>query len=108
MALPQGPLSRQSMVPLLLPLRETSSTPLHRQLYDGLRDVILSGRLSSGMRLPSTRILAEGLSVSRNTVLSAFDQLLAEGYMEGRVGSGTYVSEKLPEDLLMVRPVGGV
>jgi GntR family transcriptional regulator/MocR family aminotransferase len=105
MALPQGPLFGRSMVPLLLPLRDSSALPLHRQLYDGLRDAILTGRLTAGQRLPSTRVLAESLGISRNTVMTAFDQLLAEGYMEGRVGSGTYISEKLPDDLLNARPV---
>jgi GntR family transcriptional regulator/MocR family aminotransferase len=69
--------------------------PLHRQLYHALREAVLHGRLASGMRLPSTRDLARELSVSRNTVLAAFEQLLAEGYLSGRVGSGTYVSQAL-------------
>ncbi|MDF2702150.1 MAG: GntR family transcriptional regulator [Rubrobacteraceae bacterium] len=49
-----------------------SGVPLHRQLYDGLREAVLAGRLRSGMRLPSTRALASELGVSRNTVLGAF------------------------------------
>jgi GntR family transcriptional regulator / MocR family aminotransferase len=76
--------------------------PLHHQLYDGLRTAILSGRLAAGARLPSTRALADELDVSRNTVLDAYAQLLAEGYAEGKVGSGTYVSRALPDDLLHV------
>jgi GntR family transcriptional regulator/MocR family aminotransferase len=64
---------------------------------------VLSGRLPPGSRLPSTRSIASDLGVSRNTVMGAFDQLLAEGYLEGKVGSGTYVAEKLPEELLHAR-----
>jgi len=89
-------------VPELL-LDSNVATPLHRQLYEGLRGAILSGRLSAGTRLPSTRILARELHVSRNTVLNAFEQLLAEGYVEGQTGSGTYVSHVLPDDLLRVQ-----
>ncbi len=90
------------MVPFALTLRESSHEPMHRQLYRELREAVLSGRLAPGSRLPSTRSLAGELHVSRNTVMGAFDQLLAEGYLEGKVGSGTYVAQKLPEDLLHV------
>ncbi len=65
-----------------------------------MRAAVLEGRLPPGSRLPSTRTLASDLGVSRNTVMGAFDQLLAEGYLEGKVGSGTYVADKLPEELL--------
>jgi GntR family transcriptional regulator/MocR family aminotransferase len=67
--------------------------PLSRQIYTGLRGAILNGTLRVGERLPSTRDLAEQLRVSRTVVLLAFDQLLAEGFVEGRAGSGTYVAE---------------
>ncbi len=83
-------------------LDRASTVPIHRQIYEGLREFILEGRLAPGTQLPSTRTLAEGMSVSRSTVVSAFSDLLAEGYLEGRVGSGTYVSRSLPEDLLRV------
>src|SRR5262245_25405779 len=83
-----------------LPLDPRSSAPLHRQLYDGLRSAILRGLLPPGTQLPASRTLAADLRVSRNTVLTAFDQLLAEGYVEGRHGSGTYVSRSLPEQPL--------
>jgi GntR family transcriptional regulator/MocR family aminotransferase len=79
-----------------------SRVPLHRQFYEGLREKVLAGRLRAGMRLPSTRALALELGVSRNTVMGAFLQLLAEGYLVGRVGSGTYVADSLPDDLLRV------
>ena len=77
--------------------------PLYRQLYFAVRDAILSGRLRPGQRLPATRAFATDLGLSRNTVVSAFDQLLAEGYTEGRTGAGTYVSTTLPEELLNAR-----
>jgi GntR family transcriptional regulator/MocR family aminotransferase len=73
---------------------------LHRQLYDQLREEILGGRLAPGSRLPSTRRLAAEVGASRNTVMGAFEQLAAEGYIEGRVGSGTMVARTLPETLL--------
>src|SRR6476646_9589904 len=91
------------MVPFTLTLRENSREPMHRQLYRELREAVLTGRLPPGSRLPSTRSIASDLGVSRNTVMGAFDQLLAEGYLQGKVGSGTYVADKLPEDLLHAR-----
>lgn len=66
---------------------------LSRQLYQALRQRVLDGRLSSGTRLPATRDLAAVLSISRNSVVRAYDQLYAEGYIESRVGDGTYVSQ---------------
>src|ERR1044072_4351564 len=89
----------------LIALDAKSGTPLYRQLYDSLRRAILAGQLAPGTRLQSTREMAAELSVSRNTVVNAYEQLLAEGYLEGQVGSGTYVSRALPEDLLHVKPV---
>jgi GntR family transcriptional regulator/MocR family aminotransferase len=67
-----------------------------------LRAGILQGRISPGTRLPSTRDLAQTLRVGRNTVAAAFEQLVAEGYLESRVGDGTYVSPALPDALLQV------
>jgi len=72
-----------------------ASEPLSRQIYAGLRRAILTGTLRSGERLPSTRDLAEQLRVSRTVVLLAYDQLLAEGFVLGRAGSGTYVADGL-------------
>jgi GntR family transcriptional regulator/MocR family aminotransferase len=74
-----------------------AAQPLHRQLYEGYRDAIAEGRLRAGQRLPSTRSLARELSVSRVPVVSAFEQLLAEGYLETAVGSGTFVARALPD-----------
>jgi len=71
--------------------------PLHRQLYDGYREAILDGRLRPGQRLPSTRSLAQDLLVSRVPVVMAFEQLVAEGYVESRVGAGSFVSAALPD-----------
>src|SRR5205085_9632642 len=82
-----------------------SRTPLCRQLYDPRRRAILAGQLAPGARLQSTHEMAGELNVSRNTVVNAYEQLLAEGYLEGQVGSGTYVSRALPEDLLNVKTV---
>jgi GntR family transcriptional regulator/MocR family aminotransferase len=75
----------------------TSTTPLLQQVYQLLRGAILSHALTPGSRLPSTRQLANRLGVSRTSVLSAYDQLLAEGYVEGRAGSGTYVTQDIPQ-----------
>ncbi|WP_268798796.1 MocR-like pyridoxine biosynthesis transcription factor PdxR [Pseudomonas huanghezhanensis] len=69
---------------------------LSRQLYQGLRQRILDGRLGGGTRLPASRDLAALLSISRNSVMRAYDQLYAEGFTEGRVGDGTYVAH-LPD-----------
>mgnify|MGYP000857958575 CR=1 FL=1 len=97
---------RVSTAPLLtLSLDRTlGAEPLHRQIYQQVRSGVLEGRLPAGARLPSTRTLANELQCSRNTVVGAFDQLFAEGYIEGQVGSGSYVSRVLPEDLLPVAP----
>ncbi|OLU29983.1 PLP-dependent aminotransferase family protein [Pseudomonas sp. PA27(2017)] len=66
---------------------------LARQLYQALRERMLDGRLPGGTRLPASRQLAELLGVSRNTVNRALDQLYAEGYVQARVGDGTYVAD---------------
>ncbi len=86
-----------------LSLDSAAETPLYRQLYFAIRDAILTGRLQPGTRLPSTRTLANDLSLSRNTAVSAYEQLLTEGYLDGRVGAGSYVSAVLPEALLHAR-----
>lgn len=68
--------------------------PLHRRLYLALRESVLDGRLAEGAPLPSSRALAVQLGVARNTVLAAYDQLAAEGFVEGRRGSGTRVAAR--------------
>jgi GntR family transcriptional regulator/MocR family aminotransferase len=89
---------------LIAALDPQSRASLYRQLYDRLRRAILERTLAAGSKLPSTRALAAQLGVARNTVMGAYDQLLAEGYLEGRAGSGTYVSRALPEQLLHAAP----
>jgi GntR family transcriptional regulator/MocR family aminotransferase len=81
-------------------LNRSGSVPLHTQVYTGLRDSILDGRLRPGASMPSTRDLPSLLGVSRNTVLAAYDQLQAEGFIEPRVGSGTYVAHSIPDGYL--------
>ena len=98
---------RSGAVAFLVEIDRFSRVPLHRQLYAGLREGILTGRIVGGTRLPSTRGFAAELGVSRNTVINAFRQLLAEGYLEGRAGSGTYVAGFLPEELLQARAGAG-
>lgn len=89
-------LTTVSQLDLPLRLDRTTGEPLQRQLLVQLRAAISSGQLAGGTRLPSSRALATALGVSRNVVVSAFDELFAEGYVTGRHGSGTYVEEALP------------
>ncbi|MFV1840513.1 MULTISPECIES: PLP-dependent aminotransferase family protein [unclassified Phaeobacter] len=76
-------------------LDRAGDAPLHRQLYGALRDLILNGRLSGDTRLPSSRVLTSRLGVSRFTVLTALEQLIAEGYLRTVPGGGTYVQNGL-------------
>jgi GntR family transcriptional regulator/MocR family aminotransferase len=89
--------------PLLVPLDFDAREPLHRQIYEGVRAGILAGRFAADMRLPSTRVLAAELGVARNTVVLAFDQLVAEGYLSARRGGGTRVRAAVPDSLISVR-----
>jgi GntR family transcriptional regulator / MocR family aminotransferase len=86
-------------MPAAILLDRTSSAPLHRQIYDQWRKGILTGRFRRAERVPSTRELCTALSVSRSTVTQAYDQLIAEGYLESSKGSGTFVCRELPDDL---------
>jgi GntR family transcriptional regulator/MocR family aminotransferase len=81
-------------------LNRESSAPLHRQIYDQWRQGILTGRFRCAQRVPSTRELCIALEVSRSTVSQAYEQLIAEGYLESSKGSGTFVCRKLPDELL--------
>lgn len=74
-------------------LSHTAKEPLYEQLYDAIRQDILSGRLSGGEKLPSKRALAEHLSVSKITVETAYAQLLAEGYITSRQRAGYFVEQ---------------
>jgi DNA-binding GntR family transcriptional regulator len=68
-----------------------SLRPMCLQLYAFVRLAIMNRSLPPGQRLPSTRTLAERLRISRNTVLTAYEELAAQGFIEGRIGSGTRV-----------------
>src|SRR5499425_2104624 len=70
-----------------------SRTPLTRQIYMQVRSAVLSGALCPGTRVPSSRAMASKLGVARASVVSAYEQLLAEGYVESRHGSGTFISD---------------
>lgn len=91
--MPRQPLDHPLALP---PLVRDSAVPLAVQLAQHLRDAILAGRLAAGSRLPSTRGLAQHLGVGRNTVLAAYEQLLAEGFATARGGSGTVVAPLPP------------
>jgi GntR family transcriptional regulator/MocR family aminotransferase len=80
---------------LTIPLAKGNG-PLFRQVYVGLRQAILAGSFHGDGRLPSTRDLADHLGISRAVILQAYDQLLAEGFVTGRSGSGTYVAQGVP------------
>ena len=89
---------------LTVSVDRTAAEPLFRQLYGELRRVILSGAAAPGSRLPATRLLATKLGVSRTSVVSVYEQLLAEGYVEGRPGAGTYVSREMLEPRVAPKP----
>lgn len=78
---------------LWIPINRSSDIPLNRQVYQQIREKILDGHLQAGERLASTRELSFELKVSRNVILEAYDQLLAEGFLIARSGSGTFVAE---------------
>ncbi len=75
-------------------LSHLDELPLHRQLYEALRRAILEGKLIAGHRLPPSRELAQGLQLSRNTVVAALNQLNVEGLLTSHVGRGTFVSDR--------------
>ena len=87
-----------------LSVEPTSERPLFQQIYLMLRTAIISGTLAPGSRLPSTRQLADRLGVSRTSVLTAYEQLIAEGYVAGQAGSGTYVSQDVPQAIAAAPP----
>jgi GntR family transcriptional regulator / MocR family aminotransferase len=89
----------QSMqIPVLLD--RSRREPLTSQLVEQLRDAIRQARIAGGTRLPSSRQLSEQLSVSRNTVVRAYDVLILDGYVESRPASGVYVAESPPESAI--------
>jgi GntR family transcriptional regulator/MocR family aminotransferase len=74
-------------------LDRANGTPLSRQIYMQVRAAVLSGALRAGTRVPPSRVMASQLGVARASVVSAYEQLLAEGYVESRAGSGTFISD---------------
>jgi GntR family transcriptional regulator/MocR family aminotransferase len=76
-------------------LDRASRTPLTRQIYMQARSAVLSGALRPGTRVPSSRAMASKLGVARASVVLAYEHLLAEGYVESRHGSGTFIAEDL-------------
>src|SRR5437667_1379593 len=80
----------------LITIDRRASKPLYQQIYDSFRSRIIRGELRAGDLVPSSRELARESRISRLPVLTAYAQLLAEGYFESRVGAGTFISSSLP------------
>src|SRR5437016_1793509 len=88
----------------MIQLDRTAAEPLHQQLYRQIRDELRSGIFSdSSARLPSSRALAADLGIARLTVNLAFSKLHAEGYLQSKPRSGTFVADPLPETFLSAR-----
>ena len=90
---------------LMLSARDPK-TPAYRWIYGALRTEILEGRLRPGSRLPSSRDLALQYRLSRGTIVTAFEQLKSEGYIEGTIGSGSYVSRSYQSSYCRWEPQG--
>lgn len=90
---------------LALSLDRNAAVPLYQQLAEELRSAVLQKRLKPNQRLPSSRLLAQSLDISRMTVTQSYDQLVSEGYLETQRGSGTFVCAQLPEDYLQTETV---
>lgn len=96
-------MARRSDVPIdILAVDPALDLPAYKQLGSAMREAILDGKLRSGQRLPASRVLAKDLTISRNTVISAYETLLSEGYLETRHGSGTFVAN-LPQSAIKIR-----
>lgn len=91
---------------LALKIKPKSTCPLYRQVYNQVRQAILEQKLSAGTRLPSTRALACMLGVSRNTVLNAYEALVADALLAARKGSGTHVSMPVDKIRLVATQMG--
>src|SRR6266536_228516 len=101
---PKGRRRRSIIAFEMIRLDRTSAEPLHQQLYRQIRDELRSGNFSdSSARLPSSRALAADLGIARLTVNLAFSKLHAEGYLQSKAGSGTFVADSLPEFFLSAR-----
>src|SRR5580698_2693191 len=94
---------RGAVVPMIA-VDRNGEKPIHRQIYDEFRTMILERRLQAGQQIPSSRVLAGELGISRIPVLDAYAQLLAEGYIESRSGAGTFVTTSLSDQYLNARP----
>ena len=93
-----GPVKKvPSTLSPVLTVDRKAAQPLHRQIYDGFRRLIVGRNLGAGQQVPSSRALAAELKISRIPVLTAYAQLLAEGYFEAHTGSGTFVCRSLPD-----------
>ena len=88
---------------LLISLDSKDTRPLQVQLYEAIRHMILSGKLKAGERLPSSRAVSDELRIARNTVVLAYERLIAEGYIATRIKAGTFVNDKLPDTSVLVR-----
>ena len=89
---------------LLVRVAREQDKLLHKRLYNAIRHAILDGSLAPESRLPASRDLAAELHISRNTVLTVYEQLLAEGYIASRRGSGTFVARSAPDDFISSYP----
>src|SRR5437899_5359992 len=100
-----GKRRRHSIVAFeMVRLDRAAAEPLHQQLYRQIRDELASGSFNhNSSRLPSSRALASDFGVSRFTVNLALSRLHAEGYLQSKIGSGTFISEALPETFLSAR-----
>ncbi|HGN1705077.1 TPA: PLP-dependent aminotransferase family protein [Providencia rettgeri] len=87
---------QQAPFPLLL----LEDGYIKENVYHTIRNAILDGRISTGIKLPSTRALAEMMSISRNSVIAGFERLIDEGYLYTKKGSGTYVCANIPDELV--------
>jgi GntR family transcriptional regulator/MocR family aminotransferase len=108
-AVPKQRRRRSVMSFEMVRLDRASSEPLHQQLYRQIREELESGSFdSSASRVPSSRVLAATLGISRPTVNQAFSKLLAEGYLQTRNRSGMFVADHLPATFLKaIKPVTG-
>ncbi len=97
-------MTREQSLFIMLDSRR-ADRPLYRQIYEAIRMAILSGEFGPGKRLAATRALARELGVSRITVLNAYEQLFAEGYLDGKGGAGTFVAAELPDNLLKTETI---
>lgn len=91
---------------LMIPLDSSGRLPMYEQIYEYVKREIRRGNLTAGMRLPSTRALAENLRISRSTTQLAYEQLVAEGYIETVPCRGYFVMKEIPADLGVTEPAG--